>query len=140
MLGSVEGQDVLDLYAGSGALGIEALSRGAASATFVDSDARAVAAIRHNLAELGLAGDVWARDALAWLAGARRTYGLLFVDPPYDSARLVAEPLAERLLRVADRGALIVTESDRRQPLELPLPLLRERAYGDTRIAIHRGR
>lgn len=139
MLGAVEGLEVLDLYAGSGALGIEALSRGAATATFVDSDARAVAAIRRNLADLGLLGEVWRSEALAWLDRAPRTFGLLFVDPPYDCARLVTQPLAERLPRVADRGARIVTESDRRQPLELPLPLLRERVYGDTRIAIHRG-
>ena len=66
--GALEGARVLDLFAGSGALGIEALSRGAAEATFVDSDGRAVAAIERNLAQLGLSGRVHRRDALAWLA------------------------------------------------------------------------
>ena len=69
MLGDVAGARVLDLFAGSGALGIEALSRGAESAVFVDRDAQAVAAIRRNLEELGLAGaEVARRDALAFLA------------------------------------------------------------------------
>ncbi len=71
ILGPVEGLRVLDLFAGSGALGIEALSRGAASATFVDSSSQAVAAVRRNLEALGAEGEVGRRDALRWLAGRR---------------------------------------------------------------------
>ena len=63
----------------------------------------------------------------------------MFCDPPYDSAGRLAEPLAERLPAVLSENARIVTESDKRSPLQLPLPLLRERTYGDTRIAVHRG-
>ena len=137
MLGDVSGASVLDLYAGSGALGIEALSRGAASAVFVERDAQAAATIRRNLDELGTEGDVRRQDAMVFLATSRATFDLVFCDPPYDSAPRLAEALAERLAAVTPDDARIVTESDKRRPLELPFPLLRERSYGDTRIAIH---
>jgi 16S rRNA (guanine966-N2)-methyltransferase len=137
MLGDVSGACVLDLFAGSGALGIEALSRGAASATFVESDSRAAAVVRRNLEMLGANGEVRRQDALRFLAAAQGTFDLVLADPPYDSAAHLAGPLAERLPAVLAEGARIVTESDKRRPLELPFPLLRERAYGDVRIAIH---
>jgi 16S rRNA (guanine966-N2)-methyltransferase len=139
MLGDVSGARVLDLYAGSGALGIEALSRGAAAAVFVERDPRALAAIRRNLDALGLAEDVVRQDALRFLARAEGTFDLVFCDPPYDSVPRIAGPLAERLPALLAEGARIVTESDKRTPLELPLPLVTERTYGDTRIAIHGG-
>jgi 16S rRNA (guanine966-N2)-methyltransferase len=151
MLEPVRGARVLDLYAGSGALGIEALSRGAGHAVLVDSDARAVAAIRRNMTELGiiatssppeaegLYAEVVRRDVLAYLAGRPGPFDLILVDPPYSCALQSAEALAERLAPVCSENARIVTESDKRAPLELPLPLLRERTYGDTRVAIHRG-
>jgi 16S rRNA (guanine966-N2)-methyltransferase len=140
ILGDVSGLRVLDLYAGSGALGIEALSRGAAAAVFVDSSQAAVTAIRRNLSELGLEAPVQRRDALAHLvtATAGDPYDLVFADPPYDSAVRLAPELAELLPPVLAKDAVIVTESNKRAPLELPFPLLRERSYGDTRIAVHR--
>jgi 16S rRNA (guanine966-N2)-methyltransferase len=137
MLGDVAGARVLDLYAGSGALGIEALSRGAASAVFVESDPRAVAAIRENLRSLGLDEPVRRQDALRFLARAEGRFDLVFCDPPYDSVPRVAGPLSERLPAVLAEGARMVTESDKRTPLELPFALLADRTYGDTRIAIH---
>jgi 16S rRNA (guanine966-N2)-methyltransferase len=137
MLGDVSGARVLDLYAGSGALGIEALSRGAGSAVFVERDARAAAVIERNLASLGLEQKVVRDDAMRFLARARGTFDLVFCDPPYDSASRLGGPLAERLPSLTSEDARIVTESDKRSPLELPLPLLTERTYGDTRIAIH---
>jgi 16S rRNA (guanine(966)-N(2))-methyltransferase RsmD len=139
ILGDVEGLRVLDLFAGSGALGIEALSRGAAAATFVDSDSSAVAAVRANLGALGLAATVTRRDALGFLGSDEGAYDLVFCDPPYDSADRLAAPLAELLPARLTPHARIVTESDRRAPLDLPFPLLRERVYGDTRIAVHHG-
>ena len=140
ILGNVSGVRVLDLYAGSGALGIEALSRGAAQADFVDSGRRSVEAIRRNLTALGLDGGVHHRDALSWLsqAGGGRAYDLVFCDPPYDFAARLAGPLSERLPALLTESSRIVTESDKRAPLELPFPLLRERTYGDTRIAVYR--
>jgi 16S rRNA (guanine966-N2)-methyltransferase len=137
MLGDVSGARVLDLYAGSGALGIEALSRGAESAVFVERDPRAVAAIERNLASIGLEQRIVKGDALRFLARDERTFDLVFCDPPYDSASRLAGPLAEHLPALTSDHARIVTESDKRNPLELPFPLATERTYGDTRIAIH---
>jgi 16S rRNA (guanine966-N2)-methyltransferase len=137
MLGDVSATRVLDLYAGSGALGIEALSRGAASAVFVERDARAVAVIERNLASLGLEQQVVRQDVVRFLARAEGTFDLVFCDPPYDSASRLAGPLAERLPALTSEHARIVTESDKRNPLELSFPLVTERTYGDTRIAIH---
>ncbi len=139
MLGPIDDLRVLDLFAGSGALGVEAASRGAAAVTFVESDRRAIDAIARNLDAVGLAAEVIRRDALAYLGGRPGPFDLVFVDPPYSSALRLAEPLAERLPMVISDHARIVTESDKRRPLDLALPLLRERTYGDTRIAIHRG-
>ena len=143
ILGDVSGLRVLDLFAGSGALGIEALSRGAARAVFVESDRRAAAVIRANLRALGEpAAEVRSADALAYLRGASADapYDLVFADPPYSSATRIGERLSELLPPVLSEGSLTVTESDKRAPLTLALPLVDERTYGDTRIAIHRGR
>jgi 16S rRNA (guanine966-N2)-methyltransferase len=137
MLGDVGGARVLDLYAGSGALGIEALSRGADSAVFVERDAKAVAAIERNLAAVGVEETVVRQDVERFLARADGAFDLVFCDPPYDSAARLAGPLAEHLPALCAEDARIVTESDKRNPLVLPFPLLVERAYGDTRIAIH---
>lgn len=139
MLGPLEGAAVLDLFAGSGALGIEALSRGAAHATFVERSAPALAALRANLAALELdAGRarVNAGDALAALRSADK-YDLVFLDPPYAQAAALAGALSRELPAVLRAGARVVSESDRRAPLELGLPLERERRYGDTMIRIH---
>ena len=139
ILGDVHGMRVLDLFAGSGALGIEALSRGAAEAVFVDADARAVAAIRRNLDAVDGQAPVHRRDALAFLGRMRGAgYDLVFVDPPYDLARRLAAPLSKRLPALLTENGRIVTESDKRSPLRLDLPLVLERAYGDTLIAVHR--
>jgi 16S rRNA (guanine966-N2)-methyltransferase len=141
ILGDVSGLRVLDLYAGSGALGIEALSRGAAEAVFVDNAARAVAAIAGNLDRLGLEARVHRRDVLSFLRDAEgEAFDFVLCDPPYDLAPRVAEALAERLPPLIAEDARIVTESDKRAPLELPFPVVRARSYGDTQITVHRGR
>jgi 16S rRNA (guanine966-N2)-methyltransferase len=140
ILGPLGGARVLDLFAGSGALGIEALSRGARHATFVDRDARALAAIRRNLAALELdSATVHRRDVRTFLSAASGPWDIVFLDPPYDDAARWAEPLSRALSAVLSDDARIVTESDTRSPLILELPLEVERVYGDTRIAIHRG-
>jgi 16S rRNA (guanine966-N2)-methyltransferase len=139
MLGPVADARVLDLFAGSGALGLEALSRGAREATFVDSSAAAVRAVRANLEALGAAAEVRRADARAFLRNARaagRQYDLVFLDPPYQRAGALAEALVEDLAAVLAPRARVVAESDRRSPLELPLPLEVDRRYGDTVIRI----
>ena len=138
MLGAVEEARVLDLYAGSGALGIEALSRGARMAVFVERDPQAAAAIRRNLERIGVNAEVRRQDALGFLSRAGDRFDLVFVDPPYDSAGRLGDSLSEALPNVLTENARIVTESDKHSPLDLELPLERERTYGDTRIAIHR--
>jgi 16S rRNA (guanine966-N2)-methyltransferase len=87
---------------------------------------------------VGAEAEVRRQDAIRFLASASGTYDLVFIDPPYDSAVRAAGPLSERLPAVLTQEARIVTESDKRAPLELTLPLELERVYGDTRVAIHR--
>ena len=143
MLGPLDGERVLDAFAGSGALGLEALSRGAASATFVDQDAWAASVIKRNIAELGLSDDE-ARVVQAPLASAIRTapqdaepYSLVFLDPPYRHAPALGDELAALLTPLLAGDARVVTESDRRAPLELPFTITHDRRYGDTLIRIH---
>ncbi len=147
IIGSVEDLHVLDLFAGSGALGIEALSRGAASATFVDSSRAAVAAIRANAAMVEDAGRVRvvAADWQAALRGeraARRTYGLCLVDPPYSVLSRVAGRLGPALTPVLSAGATLVVEhAAAAGPVEIDDLLVgarTDRTYGGTAIAVMR--
>jgi 16S rRNA (guanine(966)-N(2))-methyltransferase RsmD len=136
----VEGARVLDLFAGSGALGIEALSRGAAAATFVDAAPAAIRVLRANLSALEIEAEVVRADALAALRTARaaaRQYDLLFLDPPYRHAERLAPALSEAIDGLVAPGGSVVSESDRRAPLALDLQLTDERRYGDTLIRIH---
>jgi 16S rRNA (guanine966-N2)-methyltransferase len=141
LLGPVADTRVLDLYTGSGALAIEALSRGAAAATLVDSDARAVAVVRANLERLGIenAGVVKASVPAFLRSAARRgeRWSLVFCDPPYRLAPRLAPDLGKLLPPVLEAEARVVCESSHRQPLELTLPLVTKRRYGDTVIAIY---
>jgi 16S rRNA (guanine(966)-N(2))-methyltransferase RsmD len=139
-LGDMSGLAVLDLYAGSGALAIEALSRGAAQATLVDCAPTAIATIRRNLAALGLEAVVRREDARAFLRTASRSaphYDLVFLDPPYRHTSELGVELSNALAPMLAPVARVVAESDRRAPLRLDLPLLDERRYGDTLILIH---
>jgi 16S rRNA (guanine966-N2)-methyltransferase len=132
--------NTLDLFAGSGALGIEALSRGAASVIFVDNATQAVKAIEANLKTLGAQARVRQTDVLRFLNHARELgaqYDLIFLDPPYRHAERLAHPLSTALPAVLAPGAVAVAESDRRAPLALELPLHDERRYGDTLIRIY---
>ena len=137
---SVQGARVLDLFAGSGALGLEALSRGAATAVFVDRSARAIAAIAANLEALGVDAHVHrmeARAALRTALARREAYDLVFLDPPYRHAAGLGRELSEALAPVLAPAARVVTESDRRDPIALDLTLSDERRYGETVIRIH---
>ncbi|MGZ6372599.1 MAG: 16S rRNA (guanine(966)-N(2))-methyltransferase RsmD [Candidatus Limnocylindria bacterium] len=128
---------VLDLYAGSGAIGIEALSRGAASCDFVEHDRRAVAAIRENLARAGVEAhaSVHALDVARYLAGSTGDrFGLVFLDPPYDERAILA-PL-ERLNGRLAPGATVVVKHHWRTPIPEPPGLVRrrERRFGETTL------
>jgi 16S rRNA (guanine(966)-N(2))-methyltransferase RsmD len=139
----VQDARVLDLFAGSGALGLEALSRGAAEATFVDSAGAAVAAVKANLEALGGEAEVRRTDALRFLraaTGETRHYDLVLLDPPYRLAERLGRELSETLPAVLAPSALVISESDHRAPLPLDLPLRDERRYGDTLIRIHESR
>jgi 16S rRNA (guanine(966)-N(2))-methyltransferase RsmD len=136
----VEAARVLDLFAGSGALGLEALSRGAAEATFVDSSPAAIGAVHANLEALGATAEVRRADAVRFLRaapGQARQYDLVLLDPPYRLAARLGRELSEALPAVLAAHALVVSESDRRAPLALDLPVTDERRYGDTLIRIH---
>jgi 16S rRNA (guanine966-N2)-methyltransferase len=136
----VPGARVLDLFAGSGALAIEALSRGATEATLVDSSVGAMDAIRRNLNALGIDAEVVRRPALRFLQTAQRAarqYDLVFLDPPYRQASTLGRDLTTALTPLLATGARVVAESDRRSPLRLELELLDERRYGDTLIQIY---
>jgi 16S rRNA G966 N2-methylase RsmD len=103
---------------------------------FVDDDARAVRAIRANLA--GLEADVARRDAAVFLRTAADQYDLVFLDPPYRDGPRLGRELSGPVAAVLAPGGLVVTESDRRAPLDLPgLTLEDERRYGDTLIRLH---
>ena len=126
---AVEGASVLDLFAGTGALGIEALSRGAATATFVDDDPRAVAAVKANLASTGLDGGTVVRaDALRWLEGAP-AFDLALVDPPYEFDAW--DDLLGRL-----RASVLVAESDREVGVGPGWRVVRSRRYGGTVVTL----
>ncbi len=140
ILGEIEGARVLDLYAGSGALAIEALSRGAAEATLVDSSRPAIQAIETNLRTLGASAEVVHGDARRFCERASRDarqYDLVFLDPPYRHGSALGRELTAALGPLLARGARVLAESDRRSPLGLDLVLLDERRYGDTLISIH---
>ncbi len=136
LIGPVDGAVVLDLFAGSGAMGLEALSRGAASAVFVESDRDACRAIERNLAKLGLTGaSVLCRDVFQVLAAERRAYDLVLCDPPYGFDRDAR--LANDLRRVLAPNGLLVYETDARtEPHFDGLAVRTSRTYGSARLTL----
>lgn len=136
ILGPVEGASVLDLFAGSGALGLEALSRGAASATLVESDPAAVKTIERNLEKLGLEGRIVRSDATRYVARTNERYDVVFVDPPYEMVESLRMPLAEHLPRVLADGGSVVFETAAGVAPELPLPVRSTRRHGSTQLTV----
>jgi 16S rRNA (guanine966-N2)-methyltransferase len=135
---AILGAHVLDAFAGTGALGLEALSRGAAHAVFIEQDRSALAALRANIAACRAddRSTVLAIDALALSEGAPA--GLVFLDPPYGRDLV---PRAVAHLRAVGRllpGALIVAETGRQEPLPTDIALLAERSHGAARISVWR--
>jgi 16S rRNA (guanine966-N2)-methyltransferase len=138
LIGPVDGASVLDLYAGSGAMGLEALSRGAESAVFVESDREASRTIRRNLEKLRLTGaEVSSADVHRFLAAERRRFDLILVDPPYDVVESVAVRLARYLPAVlAEHGLVVLESSSRNEPLLPPLAVRTSRRYGAARVTL----
>ena len=145
----VAGASVLDLYAGTGALGIEALSRGAAHVDFVEQDDRECATLRDNLASLGYATQAQVHRmpvaraltsfTLSLSKGLSGPYDLVLMDPPYAQDALA--PLLERIESLVAEDGTVVAEHDRRQSLPATagaLERVTERAYGETVLSIYR--
>jgi 16S rRNA (guanine966-N2)-methyltransferase len=140
LIGPVDGATVLDLFAGSGAMGLEALSRGAAGAVFVESDRDACRTIDRNLEKLRLTGATVlctdAARALAAEAAAGRLYDLVLVDPPYGMLSSHREALARYLPGVLAEDGLVLVETAAKEEPELPLSLRTSRRYGSTRLTL----
>ena len=143
MLGDMSGARVLDLFAGTGAIGIEALSRGAASAAFIDSGAEQCAVIRANLTALVIEGEVTRVDvfrAIERFAGEGRTFDFVFADPPYErgfSARTLESVCGRGLLSPRGIMALTVRKTEELPPLAGDRSIILNRRYGDTRLVIY---
>jgi 16S rRNA (guanine966-N2)-methyltransferase len=137
LIGPVDGARVLDLFAGSGAMGLEALSRGAEKVTFVESDRLACRTISENLEKLRLTGArVVCQDAVWTLRQETRTYELVLIDAPYEAWADLEPKLAEHLPRVlAPHGVLVVETGARTEPT-LPLPRRTSRRYGSARLTL----
>jgi 16S rRNA (guanine966-N2)-methyltransferase len=137
----VLGARVLDLFAGTGALGLEALSRGAASAMFVENNRQAIAAIERNLTKSGLSGRVRQQDVLEYLthASTAEPFDLIFADPPYEKSKL-GDAFSRLLLRNERLPARLTSEGvfilEKRPAERLPATdfweVMRRRSYGAT--------
>jgi 16S rRNA (guanine(966)-N(2))-methyltransferase RsmD len=141
LIGPVDGATVLDLFAGSGAMGLEALSRGAERAVFVESDPEAARMIERNLDKLRLTGATVvrqdARTALAAEAAAGRTYDLVLADAPYEDWPEVERSLAPYLADVLAPDGLLVVETAARVEPTLPLAVRTSRRYGAARLTLY---
>ena len=136
LIGPVDSASVLDLFAGSGAMGLEALSRGAATATFVENDRDACRTIDRNLEKLRLTGaTVLQRDVFQVLAAERRAYDLILCDPPYgfDQDARIAPYLARAL---APDGLVVYETTSRREPALDGLRIRTSRTYGSARLTL----
>ena len=140
IIGPVDGAAVLDLFAGSGAMGLEALSRGAASCVFVERDRTAARVIQANLEKLRLTGaTVVTADAGAALRSERdrgRRFDLVLVDPPYAEWARHEAVLVELVPAVVAGSALVVVETSDRDEPDLPFDLVTTRRYGSARITV----
>lgn len=135
----IEGRRMLDLFAGTGQMGIECLSRGAAEAVFVDESREAVRIVRENLRSCGLKAAVVQQDALAFLRGCGK-FDLIFIDPPYDAQ--LYEPVLKsiNLVDILSDGGIIVCEARRETDLPDMKPPYRkgkEYRYGKVKICIY---
>jgi len=139
----VEGRKVLDLFAGTGQLGIEALSRGAAFCQFVDVRREAVHIVRENLAHTRLddRGAVSQVDYLAFLSGCKEKYDLVFLDPPYQSGILEKALQTIAAIDIVSENGIIICESPANAalpPLAAPYEMGRQYLYGKIQVTLYR--
>ena len=135
----VEGRRVLDLFAGTGQLGIEALSRGAREAVFVDVSPESLKIVRENLALCGFTAQVIRSDAVRYLRSCNK-FDLIFVDPPYDAGLYESVLETINLFDILSEGGIIIVEADRDCALpEMTSPYhrLREYCYGKVKICTY---
>ena len=141
ILPAVEGARVLDIFAGSGALGIEALSRGATHATFVDFDKTALKVLRGNLTDLALEdrATVIEKEAVAAVRRAAEPWQFVFVDPPYASDLATRAVLAIPAASLAPDARIVIEHDRRHAPPDALGSLLRtdQRKYGDTLVSFY---
>jgi 16S rRNA (guanine966-N2)-methyltransferase len=144
LLGPIEGASALDLFAGSGAMGLEALSRGARRCVFVESDRAACKVVQQNVERLRLTGVlVLQRDALSFLREERaagRRYDLVLADPPYGEYPALQMALSELLPAVLEPDGVLLLETAAREQPELPLSPVTSRKYGSARLTLYRSR
>ena len=142
IVGPLDDAVVIDLFSGSGALGLESLSRGARRCVFVEHDPAAARTIQQNLARLGLGTAlVVRRDAISAAreeSNAGRIYDLVLADPPYGSWRELEPRLARVLPALLALDGQLVVETDFRTEPELPLDLVTTRRYGSARLTVFR--
>ena len=140
LIGPVDGVSVLDLFAGSGAYGLEALSRGAARAVFAEADGAAYDSIRQNVQKLRLTGaTILQRDAIQVLAeeaAAGRRYDLVLLDPPYRMFSSLQDRIALYLPAVLAQDGLAVVETHAKEEPDLPLAKRTSRKYGSARLTL----
>jgi 16S rRNA (guanine966-N2)-methyltransferase len=141
VLGPIGGLRVVDLFAGSGAMGIEALSREAAHCVFVESDPQVVPVLRSNIAGLGFAPDSYEVVCADYRRAARRWGGggandLLFVDPPYRMLPEVEEALGPLLPSLLTDDGIVVVEAHRQVLVNMGADRVFDRVYGDTRVVM----
>lgn len=135
----IEGRKVLDLFAGTGQLGIECLSRGAESAVFVDQSREAVKIVKENLQSCGMQAAVFQQDAVSFLQHGGR-FDLIFVDPPYDSGLYETVLETINLVDILSEGGIIICEARRERALpEMAAPYYKRREYhyGKVKICIY---
>lgn len=135
----IEGRKVLDLFAGTGQLGIECLSRGAQSAVFVDQSKEAVKIIKENLKSCGMTAPVFQQDAAGFLRGCGK-FDLIFIDPPYDSDMYESTLKIINLVDILSDGGIIICEARREKALPemtAPYGMRREYRYGKVKICIY---
>ncbi len=135
----IKGAVVLDAFAGSGALGLEALSRGASHVTFIERDSRAVSTIKDNVTQFNLTGqsDVMQADVASWIDSCNDTFDIILVDPPYDDTQLVTVMKLKKLLKP---NALMILSypGSGEVPTANGVVVVDNRSYGTAALAFYR--